>query len=173
MRRLLLGAGVLALLVAGCTAAAHLKVLQPPAAPSSPPITMPAAAVVARPSPGHFPQLGIDIDLYTYPGQDFAAAAEEGGDRPQRRMSPTSPACTPMRCRSRSPSSWPAPMRRAYMPPAQPHRLTSSRSWCMTLSRPGCMCPSDRCLTRVTSGSPGPDGSPPTRLPGSPATGAS
>jgi len=75
MRRLILGAGVLTLLVAGCTAAAHLKVLQPPAAPSSPPITVPAAAVVARPSPGHFPQLGIDIDLYTYPGQDVAAAA--------------------------------------------------------------------------------------------------
>ena len=75
MRRLLLGAGVLALLVAGCTTAAHLKALQPPSAPSSPPIVVPAAETAPRPSPGHFPQLGIDIDLYTYPGQDFSAAA--------------------------------------------------------------------------------------------------
>ena len=78
MRRLLLGAGVLTLLIAGCTAAAHLGSLQPPPAPSSPPITVPAAAALPQLSLRHVPpkmQLGIDIDLYTYPGQDFAAAA--------------------------------------------------------------------------------------------------
>jgi hypothetical protein len=75
MRRLLLGAGILALLVAGCAGAAHLKALQPPTVPTSPAITVPAAAASRPPWPGRFPQLGIDIDLYTYPGQDFAAAA--------------------------------------------------------------------------------------------------
>jgi hypothetical protein len=78
VRRLLLGAGALALLIGGCTAASHLSNLQPPPAPASPPITVPVDAAAPQLSQGHVPpkmQLGIDIDLYTYPGQDFAADA--------------------------------------------------------------------------------------------------
>ena len=83
MRRLLLGAGVLVLIVAGFTVAARPKILQPSAAPTSPPspTSPPTSAPVpvrsqsptAHPAPRT--QLGIDIDLYTYPGQDSAAAA--------------------------------------------------------------------------------------------------
>lgn len=63
---MLAGGAALAVLVAGCSAAVHLKALQPPAAPAS------------RPLPSTAPmQLGVDIDAYTYPGQDVGAAAEQ------------------------------------------------------------------------------------------------
>jgi hypothetical protein len=78
MRRLLLGAGALTLLLAGCTGASHVKNLQPPSAPASPSVTVPASAALPQLPLGQVPakmQLGVDIDLYTYPGQDFAAAA--------------------------------------------------------------------------------------------------
>jgi hypothetical protein len=66
LRKALTGGAVLAVLVAGCSAAAHLKVLQPPPPPAS------------RPIPSTAPmQLGVDIDAYTYPGQDIAAAAAQ------------------------------------------------------------------------------------------------
>ena len=120
MRRLLLGAGVLTLLIAGCTAAAHLKVLEPPAAPLSPPITVPAAAVVPRPGRGTT-RSWVSISICT-------PIRARTSPRPRRQMSPTSPACTPMRCRSRSPSSWTAPMRQVCMPPALLLHLASLRS---------------------------------------------
>jgi hypothetical protein len=69
MRRFLLAALGLVVLVAGCTAASRLHQLQPPAVPKSHPVTLPAD------SPPMF-QRGIDIDAYTYPGQHVAAAAK-------------------------------------------------------------------------------------------------
>jgi hypothetical protein len=77
MRRLILSSAALALLIAGCTAAAHLKVLQPPAAPTTSSGPAPAAgssAAVPAYAAGKMLR-GIDIDLYTYPGQDFASTA--------------------------------------------------------------------------------------------------
>ena len=74
LRKALTAAGGLAILVAGCTAAAHLRALQPPAVPRSPLLRVPSsspARAVGRP----VMQRGIDIDLYTYRGQDAAAAA--------------------------------------------------------------------------------------------------
>jgi hypothetical protein len=74
MHKVLAGAVAVGLGVAGCTAAAHLRVLQPPA------LTGPAAPVLEHAVPVRKPglQLGVGIDLYTYPGQDFgrASAAE-------------------------------------------------------------------------------------------------
>jgi hypothetical protein len=65
-RKVLAGGAVLAVLVAGCAAAGHLKMLDPPATPAS------------RPLPSTAPmQLGVDIDAYTYPGQNIGAAAEQ------------------------------------------------------------------------------------------------
>jgi hypothetical protein len=57
---------MLAVLIAGCTAAGHLKELDPPPSPSFRPLPSTAAM-----------QLGVDIDAYTYPGQDVAAAAQQ------------------------------------------------------------------------------------------------
>jgi hypothetical protein len=74
MRRLILSSAALALLIAGCTAAAHLKVLQPPAAPAASSVTAPVVEALATGAGGKM-QRGIDIDLYTYPGQDFASTA--------------------------------------------------------------------------------------------------
>ena len=71
----------MAVLVGGCTAAAHLKVLQPPSAPS---LLPPSPSSPSRLSlPQDLPALlsatafqrGIDVDFYTYPGQNVAAAA--------------------------------------------------------------------------------------------------
>jgi Glycosyl transferase family group 2 len=73
-RKALTAAGCLLVLVAGCTAAAHLKQLQPPAVPESPPIAIPSTPPPATPQ-GTF-QRGVDIDAYTYPGQDMIAAAQ-------------------------------------------------------------------------------------------------
>jgi hypothetical protein len=64
-----LAAAALAVLIAGCTAASHIKALQPAAPPKSPPLRVP----VVRPAV----QLGVDIDAYTYPGQDVAKAAQQ------------------------------------------------------------------------------------------------
>jgi hypothetical protein len=59
-------------LVAGCTAASHIHQLQPPAVPKSPPVKVsPSGSTVPT---GVF-QRGVDIDAYTYPGQNVAKAA--------------------------------------------------------------------------------------------------
>ena len=69
LRRVLAtGAGV-GLLVVGCAAASHLQALQPAHAPTSPPLTIPSSRTETP------MQRGIDLDAYTYPGQDIAAAA--------------------------------------------------------------------------------------------------
>lgn len=60
--RLIAGAGALGVLVAGCAAAAQMKALQPDAAPS-------------LASSGGGMQRGVDVDAYTYQGQDIPAAA--------------------------------------------------------------------------------------------------
>jgi hypothetical protein len=65
-RKVLAGGATLAVLVAGCSAAGHLKMLDPPPTPASRPL--PSTARM---------QLGVDIDAYTYPGQDIGAAAEQ------------------------------------------------------------------------------------------------
>ena len=62
------GAGA-GLLVAGWAAASHLRALQPARVPASAPIAIPSAGA-AIPM-----QRGIDLDAYTYRGQDVAAAA--------------------------------------------------------------------------------------------------
>jgi hypothetical protein len=64
LRKALAGGAALAALVAGCSAAAHLKALQPPRVPAPTPVASTAPM-----------QLGVDIDAYTYPGQNVAAAA--------------------------------------------------------------------------------------------------
>ena len=68
-RRLILGAAVLAVLTSGCTAAAGTKPLQQTELQLSAPSLHPVQ--VRRPG---F-QRGVDIDAYTYPGQDIATAA--------------------------------------------------------------------------------------------------
>lgn len=72
MKRAVAGAIFLLVLVVGCNAAARLKVLQ---APSSPAASahgyIPAVESVARPP---F-QKGVDVDVYTYPGQNFPMTA--------------------------------------------------------------------------------------------------
>ena len=74
----LIGAAVL---VGGYTAAARLKIVQPPSAASSLPQSTSSPLNPSLP-PGLPPlplatafQRGIDVDFYTYPGQDVAAAA--------------------------------------------------------------------------------------------------
>jgi hypothetical protein len=70
-----------ALLVGGCTAAAHLGVLQPSSVPSFLPrsASLPQSPSLPPGLPALPPttafQRGIDVDFYTYPGQDVAAAA--------------------------------------------------------------------------------------------------
>ena len=63
------GAGA-GLLVAGWAAASHLRALQPAQVPASRPITIPSAGAAVP------MQRGIDLDAYTYRGQDVAAAAQ-------------------------------------------------------------------------------------------------
>jgi hypothetical protein len=72
VKKLILAATALVLVVAGCTAAARLKSLQPITASS--PLSVPLPSVV-QPVRSGMMQRGIDIDAYTYPGQDIAAAA--------------------------------------------------------------------------------------------------
>ena len=67
LRRLLAAGAGVALLMGGCAAVSHLRALQPAHVPASPPITIPSS--------GTQMQRGIDLDAYTYPGQDIAAAA--------------------------------------------------------------------------------------------------
>lgn len=68
----IVGAGVL---LAGCTAAAHLRVLQVRAMPSASPAPGARDAPATPPADRTGMQLGIDLDASTYPGQDVAAAA--------------------------------------------------------------------------------------------------
>jgi hypothetical protein len=68
LRRLLAMGVAAGLLVAGCAAASHLRALQPAHPPAVSPLGFPATS----PAPM---QRGIDIDAYTYRGQDVAAAA--------------------------------------------------------------------------------------------------
>ncbi len=68
-RTVLVAVVALGLLMAGCTAASRMKGLQPRLVPTSSGIAIPRTP--ARPAM----QLGVDIDAYTYPGQDIAAAA--------------------------------------------------------------------------------------------------
>jgi hypothetical protein len=65
LKRLVGLCAVAAVLVAGCAVAAHVKTLQPPTTQT---------AAIALPPKGAF-QRGIDIDAYTYPGQNFGKAA--------------------------------------------------------------------------------------------------
>ncbi|HEV2376278.1 MAG TPA: hypothetical protein VGS19_29425 [Streptosporangiaceae bacterium] len=60
----------LAVVVGGCSAAAHLQALQPPP-PHLPPPPPPIPAPVAAPRV----QLGVDLDAYSYRGQNVVAAA--------------------------------------------------------------------------------------------------
>ena len=71
MNRLLLSTLGAALVVAGCTAAAHIKAIQPRSVPASPALSIPASVTVKRPA---F-ERGIAVDAYTYPHHDFSAAA--------------------------------------------------------------------------------------------------
>lgn len=71
MNRLLVGAVALVTLIAGCATIARLKALQPAAVPSSPRLEIPGPVTVRQPA---F-QRGIQLDAYTYPGQDVMAAA--------------------------------------------------------------------------------------------------
>src|SRR5262245_23352318 len=71
MKKILLGAVAVAVVVAGCTAASHLGTLQPRPIPASPPLTLPETVKIRQPA---F-QRGIDVDAYTYPHHDFSAAA--------------------------------------------------------------------------------------------------
>jgi hypothetical protein len=57
---------VAGVLVAGCAVAAHVKTLQPPSNHQ--------ATAAALPPSGTF-QRGVDVDVYTHPGQDVAAVA--------------------------------------------------------------------------------------------------
>ena len=61
----------LAALVAGCAGASHIGALQPPGAPS--PAATPATTAHMVSKPGI--QLGIDVDWYTWPGQDITSGA--------------------------------------------------------------------------------------------------
>jgi hypothetical protein len=72
VRKLILAATALVLLIAGCTAVARLKALQPTTESSSPSVPLPS---VLQPVRNGMMRRGIDIDAYTYPGQDIAAAA--------------------------------------------------------------------------------------------------
>jgi hypothetical protein len=71
MKRLLLGALTVAVVVAGCTAAAHLRALQPQRRPASPPLSIPQTIAVRRPA---F-EAGVDVDAYTFARHDFSLAA--------------------------------------------------------------------------------------------------
>jgi hypothetical protein len=73
MKRLLLIAVAVALGVGGCTLISRLPALQPPAVTKPSPAHASAAAASAPAVPAFW--RGIDIDAYTYPGQNVAAAA--------------------------------------------------------------------------------------------------
>jgi hypothetical protein len=70
--RVALWAGALSALIAGCSAAAHIGALQPETTPKASPLLTP---LPATPLPAGTMQLGVDIEAFTYPGQNVAAAA--------------------------------------------------------------------------------------------------
>lgn len=72
MKKFLLGTLAVIVVVAGCTAASHLKALRPKPIPASPPLTVPSNKAIHPPK---F-QAGIAVDAYTSPKQDFSSAAE-------------------------------------------------------------------------------------------------
>ena len=67
------GAAAGAVLIAGCTAAAHLSALQRGPVRSSGSVAVPPSVAGEYRTPKI--QLGIDVDAYTYPGEDMAKAA--------------------------------------------------------------------------------------------------
>lgn len=71
-RRLLAAGLALAAVCGGCDAVAHIKAIQPPAVRGVPAVTSSAAPGTQ----GGF-QRGIDIDVYTWPGENFAAPAAD------------------------------------------------------------------------------------------------
>jgi hypothetical protein len=71
MRKFMYVAFAAVAVVGGCAAVSHLGALQAQQAPQSPPLTIPENVAVATPA---F-QRGIDVDAYTFRGQDFSAAA--------------------------------------------------------------------------------------------------
>lgn len=71
MRKILYGTLAAITVVGGCAAASHLHALQSQRIPASPRLSVPENVAIRLPA---F-QRGIDIDGYTYPGQDFSAAA--------------------------------------------------------------------------------------------------
>ena len=64
------------MLVAGCTAAAHLSALQPGSLPSSRSVHVPPSLASEYRTPSS--SWAIDIDVYTYPGQNIATASADG-----------------------------------------------------------------------------------------------
>jgi hypothetical protein len=73
MRKILYGTLAVAVVVGGCTIASHLRALQSQRIPAPVPLTIPENVAIRPPA---F-QRGIDVDAYTYPGQDFSAAAAQ------------------------------------------------------------------------------------------------
>jgi Glycoside Hydrolase Family 113 len=71
-RRLAACAAAVAIAVAGCDGAAHIKAVEPPAVRDGARILTPAGLA----SLAGF-QRGIGLDVYTWPGEDFAAAATD------------------------------------------------------------------------------------------------
>jgi len=71
MKKALVGALAAVLVVAGCSAVAHLRALQPQRMPAAAPLIIPRTLAVRQPA---F-QYGIDVDAYTYPQHNFSAAA--------------------------------------------------------------------------------------------------
>lgn len=74
LRRALTISAAAGVLVAGCTAAAHLPALQPPPIPTGRPLAIPSAATSSAVGQVGF-QRGIDIDFYTRSGEDVAGDA--------------------------------------------------------------------------------------------------
>lgn len=86
MKKFLLGAAALAILIGGCDAASHIPALQPPSVPPSKPVTLPPVTEVPC-APGSSQkctstgqiagfQRGMDIDWYAWSGQQvFTDAA--------------------------------------------------------------------------------------------------
>jgi hypothetical protein len=71
MRKILYGALAAVAVIGGCTAVSHLPALQSQQIPASAALTVPENVAIRPPA---F-QRGIDVDAYTYPKQDFSAAA--------------------------------------------------------------------------------------------------
>jgi hypothetical protein len=75
VRRMILGAAALALLLVSCTGASRLHVFQPAPIPTVAPVAVPVAMLPVHDVKMPMFQRGIDIDFYTYPGQDIVDAA--------------------------------------------------------------------------------------------------